>query len=194
MLERLIETDLLEHEALLKKIVSDEKIKNTIKEVGQFLIKVIKGSGTIFVMGNGGSAADSQHFVAELVGKFSSLREPVKAIALTTNTSNLTAISNDMGFEKCFLRQIQAFVSSNDVVIGISTSGNSTNIINAFEYLKKNNIATIALLGKSGGKIKNLADFAIVIPSNATPRIQEMHITVLHIIAKIIDEAIKHGI
>ena len=134
-------------------------------------------------MWNGGSAADSQHLYTELVGRFEINRAPIKSIALTTDTSILTAISNDYSFEQVFKRQIQALGSKKDLLIVISTSGNSKNIIEAVKEAKKKGIKTFALLGKSGGKIKKLVNKNIVIPSNKVSRIQEMHILIGHIVS-----------
>ncbi len=139
-------------------------------------------------MGNGGSAADCQHIAAELVGRFKSEREGLPAIALTTDTSILTAIGNDYSFNEIFARQIEALANKGDLVIGISTSGNSENVIRGILKAKKIGCYTVGLLGKDGGKLKNLVDLAIIIPSNNTPRIQECHILIGHIACEIVDK------
>ena len=151
------------------------------------IIKVIKNKGTIFFCGNGGSAADSQHLAAELVGRFEVEREPLKAIALTVDSSALTCISNDYDFENVFSRQLKALGSPGDLLIVISTSGKSKNILNVLEEAKNKKINTLALLGKDGGQAKELADFSLIVPSASTARIQEIHILLGHIFCLAID-------
>ena len=143
-------------------------------------------------MGNGGSAADAQHIAGELVGRFKKERKAIPAISLSTDTSILTAIGNDYGFEKVFERQIEALGNKGDVVIGISTSGNSENVYRAMKLAKKMGLTTIGLLGNDGGKIKNLSDIALVVPSKNTPRIQETHITIGHIICEGVERIISN--
>jgi len=138
-------------------------------------------------MGNGGSAADSQHFAAEIVGRFRLERRALPAIALSTDTSILTAIGNDYGFESVFKRQVEALADDRDIVFGISTSGNSPNVLNALQTAKERGCHTIALLGNSGGKMKSICDISMIIPSNETPRIQEAHIKIIHIICGLLE-------
>lgn len=138
----------------------------------------------ILIAGNGWSAADAQHRAAELMGKYKMERMPFSAIALTTDTSNLTAVANDYGFDDVFSRQVQWLGTSGDIFIGLSTSGNSANIIKAIDVCKKKWIKTVALLGKWGGKIKDMADISLVVPSDNTPRIQECHQTIYHTICE----------
>ena len=138
--------------------------------------------------GNGGSAADAQHIAAELRGRFKKEREALAGIALTTDTSALSAIANDYGYELVFSRQVEAIGKKGDVLIAISTSGNSKNVINAINSAKKIGIKIITLTGKDGGEMKNLGDINIIVPSNNTPRIQEMHIMIGHMICALIDE------
>ena len=152
------------------------------------LIEVIQNGGTIFFCGNGGSAADCQHLAAELVGRFEVDRKPLKAIALTVDSSALTCISNDYDFESVFSRQIEALGNPGDLLIAISTSGNSKNIINCLLKAKDRNISTIALLGKDGGKAKDLAELKLMVPSASTARIQEAHILLGHIFCLAIDK------
>jgi len=140
--------------------------------------------------GNGGSAADAQHIAAELVGRYGFDRPSIPSLALTTDTSNLTAIGNDYGYEQVFSRQLEGMGQEGDIFIGISTSGNSVNIIRAFESAKKKNIMTVALTGNDGGKMAQMADIALVVPSNSTPRIQEVHILIGHILCDIIEKEI----
>jgi D-sedoheptulose 7-phosphate isomerase len=143
--------------------------------------------------GNGGSAADAQHIAAELVGRYGFDRPSIPSLALTTDTSNLTAIGNDYGYDKVFSRQLEGMGQEGDLFIGISTSGNSQNIINAFESAKERGITTVALVGRDGGKMAQMADYAIIIPSNATPRIQESHILIGHILCDIIEKELFGG-
>ena len=182
-----IKEEIIEHFNLKNKIGYHYK---QIQELSNLIINTIKKSGCIFWCGNGGSAADSQHLAAELVGRFEINRAPIKSIALTTDTSILTAISNDYSFEQVFKRQIQALGSKKDLLIVISTSVNSKNIIEAVKEAKKKGIKTFALLGKSGGKIKKLVNKNIVIPSNKVSRIQEMHILIGHIVSGLAEKKI----
>jgi D-sedoheptulose 7-phosphate isomerase len=147
------------------------------------------GQKTILA-GNGGSAADAQHIAAELVGRYGFDRPSIPSLALTTDTSNLTAIGNDYGYDQVFSRQLEGMGHGGDIFIGISTSGNSINIIKAFESAKKKNIMTVALTGKDGGEMAKMADIALVVPSNSTPRIQESHILIGHILCDIIEKEI----
>lgn len=162
----------------------------TIKTIADTIVNSLKHGGFIYLIGNGGSAADAQHFAGELVGRYKKNRAALPAIALTTDTSVITAIGNDFGYERCFVRQVEAFVKKGDVVIGISTSGNSQNIINALKLADKKGAKTIGLTGKGGGAIKDCAGICLQVPSDDTPRIQESHITVLHILCSIIEKEI----
>jgi len=146
----------------------------------------------ILIAGNGWSAADAQHRAAEFMGRYKIERNPLPALALTTDTSNLTAVGNDYGFDVIFSRQVEWLGKSGDIFIGISTSGNSTNIINAIEVCKTKWIMTIALLGKWGGKIKDIVDIALVVPSNNTPRIQECHQTIYHTICEEVENDLNN--
>ncbi|MFA5461757.1 MAG: D-sedoheptulose 7-phosphate isomerase, partial [Sulfurimonas sp.] len=140
--------------------------------------------------GNGGSAADAQHIAAELVGRYGFDRPSIPSLALTTDTSCLTAIGNDYGYDNVFSRQLEGMGQEGDIFIGISTSGNSKNIINAFISAKKKGITTVALVGRDGGEMAKMADIALVVPSDSTPRIQESHILIGHIICDIIEKEI----
>lgn len=152
------------------------------------ILKSLKAGGKVIIFGNGGSAADSQHFAAELVGRFQKERAPIAAIALGMNVSLSTAIGNDYGFDVIFSRELEAIAKKNDVAIGISTSGNSKNVLEAIKKAKSLGLTTIGLLGCDGGKIKNNCDISLVIPSKNTPRIQENHILILHIVSKLIED------
>ena len=153
---------------------------------------IYKGN-KIFLAGNGGSAADAQHIAAELIGRFTTERRALPALALTTDTSVLTSVGNDYGFENIFSRQIEAFAQAEDIFIAISTSGTSKNIIKAVEAAQLKKVKTIGFLGYSGGTLKNMVDLPLVISSNNTARIQEMHILVGHIVCAFIDEKIVNN-
>jgi len=172
------------------KILEDENLLKTIENVAKACVDVYKNKKKTLIAGNGGSAADAQHFAAELVGRYGFDRPSLPSIALTTDTSNLTAIGNDYGYDKVFSRQLEGMGQEGDLFIGISTSGNSENVLNAFEAAKKMNITTVALVGRDGGKMVNIADFTIIIPSNDTPRIQESHLLVEHMICDVIEKEI----
>lgn len=165
-----------------------ESLSGEISRAIELIYAAFAGGNKVFFIGNGGSAADAQHIAAEFVGHFKKDRRPLPALALTTNTSNLTAIGNDYGFDAVFSRQLEAFLKKDDVLVAISTSGKSPNIIKAVEFAKSKGAKTIGLLGKGGGELQNLADLAIVIPSNDTQRIQESHITIGHIIRDLVEE------
>ncbi len=169
-------------------ILNDEALMQTIADVGQACVELYQNGKKTLLAGNGGSAADAQHIAAELVGRYGFDRPSIPSIALTTDTSNLTAIGNDYGYDKVFSRQMEGMGSEGDLFIGISTSGNSENIINAINAAKAKGVTTVALVGRDGGEMARLADFAIIVPSNATPRIQESHILIGHMICDIIEK------
>ncbi|MCK9455552.1 D-sedoheptulose 7-phosphate isomerase [Sulfurimonas sp.] len=171
-------------------IYENEELLNKIVEVCKLCVKLYRGKNKTILAGNGGSAADAQHIAAELVGRYGFDRPSIPSLALTTDTSNLTAIGNDYGYDKVFSRQLEGMGQEGDIFIGISTSGNSKNIINAFEVAKQKGIKTIALVGKGGGEMAKIADIALVVPSDSTPRIQESHILIGHIICDIIEKEI----
>ena len=171
--------------------VKNELLSSSVESVIQIagiLVESFKAGHSLYLMGNGGSAADAQHISGELVGRFKKNRKPLPALALTTDTSVLTAIANDFGYDHCFERQVDAFVKDGDVVIGLSTSGNSTSIISASQVAKKKGAKTIAFTGKGGGEIKDQVDVCLEIPSTDTARIQECHITIGHILCSIIEK------
>lgn len=151
-----------------------------IEQTGQLIIERLRQGTTVFACGNGGSATDSMHLCEELVGRYRGNRRPLPAVSLNTDSSVLTCIGNDYGFDAIFSRQIEALGKKDDILVGFSTSGNSENIALAFEAAKKNGVTTILLSGKDGGKIKALADYSIIIPSDNTARIQELHTFILH--------------
>ena len=171
-------------------IYEDEALLKKIEEVAKACVTLYKGDKKTILAGNGGSAADAQHIAAELVGRYGFDRPSIPSLALTTDTSNLTAIGNDYGYDYVFSRQLEGMGQEGDIFIGISTSGNSVNIIKAFESAKKKNIITIALTGRDGGVMAEIADIALVVPSHSTPRIQESHILIGHILCDIIEKEI----
>jgi D-sedoheptulose 7-phosphate isomerase len=160
-----------------------------INESANICINSLKNNGKLLIFGNGGSAADAQHIAAEIVGRYINKRSGLPAIALTTDTSTLTSIGNDFGYENIFYRQIEALANQNDVAIGISTGGSSLNVINGLKIAKKIGCKTIGFSGKDGGEFNNLCDINIVAASYETPRVQEMHILFGHTICKLIDNA-----
>jgi len=186
----IIDESILEHIQVINSLSS---IMKDIETVARNIVKTLKSGGKILIMGNGGSAADSQHFAAEIAVRYKKNRRALPGIALTTDTSILTAAGNDFSFELIFARQIEALASANDLVIGISTSGVSKNIIKGIEYAKKIKCATAGLLGCGGGDIGRLVDFPVIVPSNNTPRVQECHILIIHAICEIIDEAFNES-
>ena len=173
-----------------QKIYENEALIEIIEKVASKCVEIYRNGKKTIIAGNGGSAADAQHIAAELVGRYGFDRPSLPSLALTTDTSNLTAIGNDYGYDKVFSRQLEGMGQEGDIFIGISTSGNSVNIINAFESAKEKGIMTVALTGRDGGKMAQMADIAIVVPSNDTPRIQESHILIGHIICDIIEKEI----
>ncbi|MBI4057102.1 MAG: D-sedoheptulose 7-phosphate isomerase [Elusimicrobia bacterium] len=167
-----------------------KKQAELIEKIGELLILTYQKSGKILVFGNGGSAADSQHFADELVGRFSKNRKPLPALALTTNTSDLTSIANDFGYELVFSRQLEAHAKPGDLVFAISTSGNSPNVVRALETAKSLGLKTVGLTGKTGGKVRGLVDHCLCVPSTNTAHIQEAHITVLQTLCGLVEEAL----
>ena len=162
-------------------------------EVAERIIRAFREGHKVLLFGNGGSAADAQHIAAEFVGRYYLDRPALPAQALTVNTSSLTAIGNDYDFDQVFSRQIEAFGQPGDVVIGISTSGNSRNVIAALRVAKRQDMVTIALTGESGGQMKAEAEYCICVPSTDTPRIQEGHILVGHIVSELVEQALFGG-
>ncbi len=174
-------------------ILENDALIDLLVEVAKACVDVYRNGKKILIAGNGGSAADAQHFAAELVGRYGFDRPSLPSIALTTDSSNLTAIGNDYGYEYVFSRQLEGLGQEGDLFIGISTSGNSQNVINAFESAKERDIKTVALVGRDGGRMATMADYAIIVPSNATPRIQESHLLIEHMICDIIEKEMFGG-
>lgn len=160
-----------------------------IQELGEILVACLRYGNRVFLCGNGGSAADAQHIAAEMVCRFETNRRALPAIALTTDTSALTAIGNDFGYDRVFARQVEALARPGDVLIGISTSGNSSNIIAAVEQANEMGVVTIGLLGGEGGKLVDMVAHSLVVPTHVTARVQECHILIGHIWCGMIDEA-----
>ena len=171
-----------------QKILEDTLFLEKIAEVIKISVQVYKNGKKILIAGNGGSAADAQHFAAELVGRYGFDRPSLPALALTTDTSNLTAIGNDYGYDFVFSRQLEGMAEEGDLFIGISTSGNSENILNAFKSAKQKGVITVALSGRDGGKMAEVADYTLIVPSDATPRIQESHLLIEHMICDAIEK------
>ena len=168
-------------------LLQDEQLLATIEKVVDVIITVFKNGNRIYLCGNGGSAADAQHLAAEFSGRFYIDRKALPAEALHCNTSYLTSVANDYGFDMVYSRMIEGIGQSGDVLIGLSTSGNSANIIKAFEAAKAKGVITIAFTGITGGQMKSISDYLINIPSSDTPRIQESHIMVGHIICELVE-------
>ena len=175
-----------DHLLVIKSVA--ENCTDVISDVAMQIVQSLSNQGTIFWCGNGGSAADSQHLAAELVGRFKNDRKALRSLALTTDTSVLTCIANDYRYEDVFSRQIEALGRKHDILVVISTSGQSENILKVLRVAKRMGLKTIALLGRDGGKAKTLADQAVVIPSDSTARIQEAHILIGHIICELIEQ------
>ncbi len=159
-----------------------------VVEAGRLIVDALKTKNKILVCGNGGSASDAQHFAAEIIGRFETTRKALPVVALTTDTSILTAVANDFGFDTVFARQVEGLGASGDVFLGISTSGNSKNVVNAVEQAKECGMKTIGLLGNEGGALASMCDISIVVPHSVTARIQEAHIFILHFLAAVVDQ------
>jgi len=184
-IEQIIKESILVKQGLLKSQTAN------IQKAAELIISSLKKGGKLLVCGNGGSAADAQHIAAEFVGRFKKERKALPAIALTTDTSILTAIGNDYGYDFTFKRQAEALANKNDVLLGISTSGNSKNVIEAVEFANKIGMVTIGLTGGAGGKLAKLAKHSIIVPSSDTPRMQESHILIAHIICELAEDSVS---
>ncbi|MEP6616174.1 MAG: D-sedoheptulose 7-phosphate isomerase [Ginsengibacter sp.] len=174
--------------AVKNKILSDDKLLQTVKDCVHVILSAFKNGNKVLFCGNGGSAADAQHLAAEFSGRFYKDRNALPAEALHCNSSYLTAVGNDYGFDVIYSRIIQGTGNKGDVLVGLSTSGNSKNIISAFESAKQKQMITIAFTGSTGGRLKALTDYLVNVPSDDTPRIQESHITLGHIICQLVEE------
>jgi len=164
-----------------------------IEEAAVLLVATLRRGNKVLVMGNGGSAADAQHFAAELVGRFLSERQGLPALALTTDSSVLTAVGNDFGFDEVFSRQVEALACEGDLVVGLSTSGNSANVIRAMHAARKKRCQTLALLGRDGGTLRELVDLDLTVPVDETPHIQEAHGVIIHLLCLLVDQSFPRG-
>jgi len=185
-----IKNHIQESKNINNELLKDNSLLETIQKISLTIIELYQKGNKILIAGNGGSAADAQHIAGELVNRFYFDRPGLAAIALTTDTSILTAIGNDYGYEKLFSRQIEANGAKGDLFIGISTSGNSKNIIEAFKISRSIGVTTVGLTGNSSGIMDDICDYCIKIPSTETPRIQESHTLIGHIICAIVEEAL----
>ena len=186
----IIQQRLLESVDVKKQIANDSQLITQIGQISDTIINCFKSGSSVYFCGNGGSAADAQHLAAELSGRFYYDRQPLSSDALHCNTSFLTAVGNDYSFDEVYARLIKGIGRQGDIVIGLSTSGNSKNILRAFEESRKMGIYTIGLTGKQGGEMRNKANCCICVPSDDTPRIQESHITIGHIVCEIIESTL----
>jgi D-sedoheptulose 7-phosphate isomerase len=180
-------TDALNESADVKRRTA-QTIGDEIARAGELLLNAYRSGAKSLIFGNGGSAADAQHYAAELVGRFGSERRALPALALNVNASTITSVGNDYGYDYVFVREVEAFGAPGDVAIAISTSGNSPNVLAAIERARQLGLTVIGLTGKGGGKMKELCDLCVVVPSDSTPRIQETHITIIHIWCNMIDD------
>tara|TARA_Y100000385_G_scaffold280789_1_gene332508 strand:+ start:481 stop:1047 length:567 start_codon:yes stop_codon:yes gene_type:complete len=183
-----IEKEIAEHLKVAETMLS---LTNKVEIAAQLCIDTLQEGGKLLIFGNGGSAADAQHIAAELVGRYKVNRKGLSALALTTDSSALTAIGNDFGYKSLFARQVEALANNGDVLIGISTSGKSINVINALKLGSQLQCKTIGFSGNDGGQMNKICDVNLVIPSKDTPRIQEMHIVLGHTICHLIDLEFK---
>jgi D-sedoheptulose 7-phosphate isomerase len=174
-----------EHNALFEKL---HEITADVSRAGELILQTLKSSNKLLVCGNGGSASDAQHFAAELVGRFERERNALPAIALTTDTSILTAVGNDYGYETVFSRQVEGLAVPGDVLVGISTSGNSRNVILAVKSAKERRVKSIGLLGRDGGELALVVDIPVVVPHAVTARIQEAHIFIIHLWSSFVEQ------
>src|SRR3989338_4104158 len=179
--------DIINDAIHIKEVILHTQLDNIIKAV-KAIVASFKAGGKVLIFGNGGSAADAQHIAAEFVGRFKKERAALPAVALTTNTSVLTALSNDYGYEVVFSRQLEALARPADIAIGISTSGRAKNVLLAIKKAKEMGLKTICLSGALGGELARCADLSLIVPSSVTARIQEAHITMSHIICELVEE------
>ncbi len=195
MADKLLKKRISEHLETAKLLLSDEKLQQDTENLAQRIIACYSKGGKVLFMGNGGSASEAQHMAAEFLGKYLLERKALPAIALTANTSTLTAIANDYSYEMVFKRQIEALASKEDVVVGFSTSGNSPNVVQGLKCAKSRGIFTAALVGQKKCAIDLLPDICIKAPGAAAPRIQEMHTLIMHSICEMVEATlVKEGV
>ncbi|GAA4340435.1 D-sedoheptulose 7-phosphate isomerase [Mucilaginibacter gynuensis] len=178
--------ELIEHQKTIQKVI--DSLTPAIEQACEMMTTTLSKGNKVLIAGNGGSASDAQHIAAELTGRFVKERKSLPGIALTVDTSAITAIANDYGYDRVFARQVEGFARPGDLFIGISTSGNSQGILNAFDTAREYGCQTLGLSGRDGGKMNGLCDLNIVVPSDVTARIQEMHILIGHIMCKAVDD------
>jgi len=188
-MQQTIKTEFNSHLETIQMVINT--MQKYLEEASKLIIDTLKAGNKILLCGNGGSAADAQHIAAELTGRYKTERKGLAGIALTTDTSALTAIGNDYGYERIFDRQVESLAREGDLIIGISTSGNSKNVINALKLGKNLGCRTVGFSGRDGGEMNTVCDINLVVPSNNTPRIQEMHILFGHTICQCIDNAFE---
>ncbi len=188
---RALVVETLRSTARLHVALADGPVAADIERAGALLVEVVGDGGQVLAFGNGGSAADAQHFVAELVGRFERTRRGWPAVALTADTSVLTAVGNDFGFDAVFARQVEALGRPGDLAIGITTSGRSPNVVRGLEAAKARGVRTIALTGGDGGAAGRLAEVHVNVPETVTARVQEAHITVLHLWCALVDREVE---
>ena len=181
---------LAESGAAKRKMLEDEHFLRSFEELANEVIACLRRGGKLILCGNGGSASDALHFAGEIVGRFQRERDAWPAIALNADIATMTAVSNDYGFQDVFSRQAQAFAEEGDLLIGISTSGNSENILQAVRTVKEKGVKSGALLGGDGGKIGAEADFPVIVPASVTARVQECHICLIHILCELVENAL----
>ncbi|MEA3504257.1 MAG: SIS domain-containing protein [Bacteroidota bacterium] len=173
-----------------QRLLMNEELISEIKKISAEMVECFKEDGKVFFCGNGGSAADAQHLAAELSGRFYYDRDPLYSEALHVNSSYMTAVANDYSYDEVYRRMVKAVGREGDILVGISTSGNSKNIVNAIKQAKTQNMITVAFTGDNGGELKEICDFVVNVPSDDTPRIQEAHILVGHIICELVEAEI----
>jgi len=188
-MQQTINNELTSHLETITAVI--ESIEKDLIKASQIAVDTLKAGNKVILFGNGGSAADAQHIAAELTGRYKSERKGLPGLALTTDTSALTAIGNDYGYDRVFDRQVESLAREGDLLIGISTSGNSKNVVNALKLGREMDCKTLGLSGRDGGAMNDVCDLNLVVPSNNIPRIQEMHILFGHIICQCIDNAFK---
>ena len=186
-MKEMIESELQAHKDVIEKTV--EVLVPSIQRATDMVTSTLKSGNKVLICGNGGSAADSQHIAAELTGRYKSKRRGLPAIALTTDTSALTAIGNDFGFDEVFARQVEALAMDGDLLLAISTSGNSANVVSAIKSARESGCMVLGFSGNGGGVMNEMCDLNIIIPSTDTPRIQEMHMLIAHIICQGVDDS-----
>lgn len=187
----LIEKRISESIEIKKELLKNEELLNNVLTVADAIVSCIRSGGKLVLCGNGGSASDALHFAGEIVGRFQKERSPWPAIVLNADVTTMTAIANDYGYNDMFARQAEGILTDKDLLIGISTSGNSENVYRAVGVAKKKGVKTVAFLGKDGGKLGKVVNYPLVVPCITTARVQECHITLIHIICEIVEDELS---